>query len=47
MLSFECDYSEGAHEQILKRFLETNMEQISGYGSDPYCENARQKIASL
>lgn len=44
MLSFECDYSEGAHEQILKRFLETNMEQISGYGSDPYCENARQKI---
>lgn len=44
MLSFECDYSEGAHEQILKRFLETNMEQASGYGSDPYCESAKEKI---
>lgn len=44
MLSFECDYSEGAHEKILHRLLETNMEQLSGYGSDMYCESAKEKI---
>lgn len=44
MLSFESDYTEGAHEQILKRLLETNLEQLSGYGSDPYCESAKEKI---
>ena len=36
MLSFENDYSEGAHEKILQRFMETNLEKVSGYGSDPY-----------
>lgn len=44
MLSFENDYSEGAHEQILKRLIETNMEKVSGYGNDKYCEAAKQKI---
>lgn len=44
MLSFECDYSEGAHEKILRRLTETNMEQLSGYGSDIYCESAKTKI---
>lgn len=44
MLSFENDYSEGAHEKILKRFIETNMEQVPGYGNDPYCESAKAKI---
>lgn len=44
MLSFESDYVEGAHEQILKRLIETNFEQLSGYGNDPYCESARKKI---
>ena len=39
MLSFENDYSEGAHEKILQRFMETNLEKVSGYGSDPYCES--------
>ena len=43
MLSFENDYSEGAHEKILQRFMETNLEKVSGYGSDPYCESAKQK----
>lgn len=43
-LSFESDYIEGAHEKILKRLLDTNMEQVSGYGSDPYCDSAREKI---
>ncbi len=44
MLSFESDYVEGAHEKILQRLLETNMEKLSGYGTDPYCESAKRKI---
>lgn len=44
MLFFENDYGEGAHEKILKRFAETNREKTSGYGNDPYCESAKEKI---
>ena len=44
MFSFENDYVEGAHEAILKRLWETNYEKLSGYGSDPYCQSAREKI---
>lgn len=45
MLRFENDYAEGAHEKILQRFIETNMEKMPGYSTDIYCENARKKIA--
>ncbi|MCQ2135257.1 MAG: beta-eliminating lyase-related protein [Bacteroidales bacterium] len=44
MVSFECDYTEGAHEQIIRRLVETNMEQTPGYGSDPYTASAKEKI---
>ena len=44
MISFENDYSEGASEKILQRLIETNMEQLSGYGNDRYCESAKEKI---
>ncbi len=44
MLHFECDYSEGAHPQILKRLLETNLEQTPGYGEDDHCLRARALI---
>lgn len=44
MISFENDYIAGAHPEILKRFAETNMESLSGYGSDKYCESAVKKI---
>ncbi|CAI6043176.1 Low specificity L-threonine aldolase [Paenibacillus sp. JJ-100] len=44
MIRFECDYNEGAHERILQRLLETNMEQTSGYGTDTHCERARMLI---
>ena len=44
MLAFECDYLEGAHEKILNRLIETNMEKLPGYGADPYCASAREKI---
>ena len=43
MLDFVNDYSEGAHEKILQRLLETNMEKLSGYGTDQYCESANRK----
>ncbi len=44
MLAFENDYSEGAHEKVLQRLLETNLEQLPGYGADHYCESAKEKI---
>lgn len=44
MLAFECDYLEGAHEKILNRLIETNMEKLPGYGSDRYCASAAEKI---
>lgn len=44
MLSFENDYNQGAHRLILRRLLELNEESQPGYGSDTYCESARQKI---
>lgn len=44
MLYFENDYCEGAHESILKRLAETNMEKLPGYGGDKYCESAKDKI---
>ena len=47
MLSFENDYSEGVNEEVLKHLVETNMEQLSGYGMDPYCERAKEKIKKV
>lgn len=44
MISFENDYIQGAHPEVLKRLTETNLEPLSGYGADPYCESAREKI---
>ena len=44
MVSFECDYLAGAHPQVLKRLQETNLECLSGYGADRYCESAKAKI---
>ena len=44
MLSFENDYSHGAHEKILERLMETNREAASGYGMDLYTECAKEKI---
>lgn len=46
MISFENDYTKGAHPKILQRLIETNFESLSGYGTDPYCESAKNKIKS-
>ena len=44
MVSFESDYIAGAHPEVLKKLAETNLEPLPGYGSDLYCESAREKI---
>ena len=43
-VSFESDYIAGAHPEVLRRLTETNLESLPGYGSDPYCESAKEKI---
>ena len=47
MLYFENDYCEGAHPAILQKLIDTNFEKLSGYGTDPYCASAREKIRSV
>jgi len=44
MLSFENDYNRGAHPEILRRFVETNMDMEVGYGNDRFCASAKEKI---
>ena len=44
MISFASDYIAGAHPVIMQRLLETNMENLSGYGTDQYCTQAKEKI---
>ena len=44
MISFECDYNNGAHPKVLQHLLETNDEQTLTYGFDKYSEQAREKI---
>lgn len=47
MVRFECDYTEGATKEIIKKLEETNMEQTPGYGKDIHCELAREKIRNI
>lgn len=44
MLHFDTDYMEGAHPEVLRRLVETNMEHTVGYGSDEYTTQARNLI---
>lgn len=49
MYSFKNDYSEGAHQNILRVLTESNLIQGAGYGEDDYCKEAgrliKEKIA--
>ena len=47
MYSFANDYSEGAHESILKALVDTNLKQSSGYGLDEYSEKARDILKNV
>lgn len=44
MLNFASDYTEGCHPQVLEALTRTNMEQLTGYGTDIYTERAKEKI---
>ena len=40
MIYFDSDYMSGAHPKVMERLLETNFEQTTGYGTDPYTARA-------
>ncbi len=44
MLFLINDYSEGIHEKILERMIETNQAQQVGYSNDEYSKNAAELI---
>lgn len=44
MISFTCDYNEGAHPAILERLSKTNFIQEPGYGEDSFSEEAKRLI---
>lgn len=44
MLSFESDYTEGAHPNILRQLMATNMDQEPGYGFDEFSQLAKERI---
>ena len=44
MIRFESDYTEGAHDRILRRLVDTNYEQTPGYGVDTHCVLAHGHI---
>jgi len=47
MIYFNNDYSEGCHEKVLQKLIETNMVQTPGYGVDDYCAKAAATIKNL
>lgn len=42
--SFESDYNNGAHPDVLQHLIDTNDKQSASYGFDQWSENARNKI---
>ena len=44
MTHFDCDYMAGAHPEVMKRLMETNLELTSGYGADPYTRQTKELI---
>ncbi len=44
MILFYSDYLEGCYPEILRRMMETNLEQTPGYGEDVHCARAREII---
>lgn len=47
MLNFASDYTEGCHPKVLEALTRSNMEQLTGYGTDVYTERAKEKIRSF
>ncbi len=44
MMHFENDYNKGAHPALLEALVQTNLEGLSGYGTDKYTVRAIEKI---
>lgn len=44
MIRFESDYLEGALPEIMQALENTNLCQTAGYGNDPFCAAAAEKI---
>lgn len=44
MLYFDSDYMAGAHPEVLKALVDTNLEHTIGYGNDQYSERARELL---
>ena len=44
MLHFENDYNEGVHPALLQAIVDTNEENLAGYGADAYTQRAIEKI---
>ena len=44
MIYFDSDYMAGAHPKVMERLCETNFEQTTGYGTDPYTAKATELI---
>ncbi len=47
MYSFRNDYSECCHPTILQRIVSIQTEANAGYGMDPYCQSAADKIRQV
>ena len=44
MVHLESDYNNGAHEAVLRHFMETNTERTQSYGDDRFSQRARELI---
>lgn len=44
MIMFNCDYNEGCHPNILKRLVDSNMDQHPGYSEDDLSAHAKELI---
>lgn len=47
MIYFDSDYMAGAHPEVLRRLVETNLQHTVGYGTDHYCKTAEKLILNL
>lgn len=43
-VSFASDYIAGAHPKVLEALCKTNLEALTGYTTDIYCDSAKEKI---
>ena len=44
MVSFECDYNNGAHPKVLENLIKYNQAKPTPYGFDEFSERAKQRI---